>query len=307
MEVLDVVVDAGEDLVLHPGRGALHERPVLEDVVGELDRVEELVRRGHLEGAKTVGAGRELPPPEVVVEDAVGRVLAMGVPVDSRIVGRAVPVEPDVADVRDEDVDAPVRVAAVVRAGPEVAERLLVAHRPDLFPPDRVHRRDGLVDVVGPAVSVPVDERGPLGAGRHPVDAEPGRADALAVGSRDVSVARGALTGAVRRPREQAHRQAPVAPRERVDSGPEIAERHRRVAWVGVCGCARIASVDEPWRENRQGTLERVLRAGDLAGGQGACKCVVGGGCCERPLVCGGGAACECEHCDRQRGKQQRA
>ena len=108
-EVLDVVVDRGEGLVLHPGGGALHEPEVLVDVVGELDRVEELVGRRDAHRVEEVGAA-VLRPGVVVVQHAVA-----GQPVHrGGALGSAVAVEPDVAELGEVDVELAVGVAAVL-------------------------------------------------------------------------------------------------------------------------------------------------------------------------------------------------
>ncbi len=104
-----VGVDAVVDLVLHPGGGPLPQPAVpLGGVVGELDRVEELVRDRDVKRVPPGDAGGELAAGEVVVEDAVGgarrrlRCSAEGFFGGSH----AVAVKPVAADVLEVDVEA---------------------------------------------------------------------------------------------------------------------------------------------------------------------------------------------------------
>ncbi len=136
-EVLQVVVDVVVDLVLGPGRGRLHEPGVLVVVVGELHRVEELVRGGHLEVLDR-GAG-ELRV--VVVEGAVGPGVVGAV---GRRCGVAVAVAVGLGtEVREVDVEQAVATAAgAVGLGRAVA-------RVDVGLEHVVDDVADLVDVVG--------------------------------------------------------------------------------------------------------------------------------------------------------------
>ena len=107
LKVAAVEVDVGEDFVLHPCSRAFAHPGVLAVVVGELDRVEELVRRRHLQ----VFSRRprwELTGPEVVVQHderrhvAIGVLRALG---QVRIVGRGVAGESSGAGVGEVDVE----------------------------------------------------------------------------------------------------------------------------------------------------------------------------------------------------------
>ena len=140
-EVVDPVDDVRVDLALHPHGRALHERVVLEPVVGELHRVEELVRRGHLEVLERRLADSVLRLAVVVVEHAVGRDGPGGAElVGVRVVARAVAEEPDAADVGD--VDVQLGPAAVVQRRRAVVERLAVAEPSRLRVPHVVEHLD---------------------------------------------------------------------------------------------------------------------------------------------------------------------
>ena len=94
-EVVDPVDHVRVDLSLHPHRRALHEREVLEPVVGELHRVEELVSRGHLEELERRLAEAVLGLAVVVVEHAIrGDRPRCGERERVRVVARAVAEEP---------------------------------------------------------------------------------------------------------------------------------------------------------------------------------------------------------------------
>ena len=142
-EVLVVVVDRVVDLVLHPGRRALHEPDVLVDVVGELDRVEVLVGGSDPECVDRRDA--ELRPRVVVVEHAVRRrapVAGVGlVAVRGAVAVVAVP-----AEVTEEHVELAVRVVARGHRG-GIGDGNAVAERPRLEGADvleRVERRRDL-------------------------------------------------------------------------------------------------------------------------------------------------------------------
>ncbi len=295
-EVLAVVVDPVVDLVLDPRGAALHQPEVLLPVVGELDGVEELVRRGHAQGGDAVGPDLELLAREVVVDDAVRGDVAPGAP--PRVVGRAVAVEAHRAEVGDVDVELPVR--PVVARG-EVRARLAVVERPDLGRPDLVERRLRLVDPVGEAVAVHVQERRRVARLLHPPEAH-ARVAGL---ERPRAVAHERVVRAVR-PREQALREPPLRRRELRRSRRELAEDRGAAARVD-----RGDVAEEPpgplGPDERQGALERVLRPGQLARLECAGDPVRGGGGRRAPLRRLGGAGGREDRDDGERHEEPQA
>jgi hypothetical protein len=216
-EVLAVVVDPVEDPLLHPRRRGLHEPGVLGVVVGELDRVEELVGRGRLQAQDRLLA--ELRPGEVVVEDAVAR----GRPLRALCgaLGCAVAVHPVRADVLEVDVELAVPAAAAVADGTAVVQRPHLT-RPRLLhdvqrPSDPGPARRG-VGGPGDPVHTDLEGTGPLGG--CPVGVAVGVG--LAGRAREQGIGPLALVGVERR-----QRPSEVSQREgRVLTGADLALQH---------------------------------------------------------------------------------
>ena len=153
-EVLTVVVDRVGEALLHPHRRRLEQPRVVGEVVGELDRVEELVGQGDLEVLHRAAA--ELRAGEVVVDHAVARgdLAAAGLVV----LRHAVAVE---AGAEVLEVDVELRVAAV----PAVGDRRPVAQGVDLVAVDAAEHRQR---ALGPGLAGRA-----VGGGAHVVQADP--------------------------------------------------------------------------------------------------------------------------------------
>ena len=267
-EVVDPVDDIRVDLALHPHGRPLHERVVLEPVVGELHRVEELVRRGHLEVLERRLADPVLALAVVVVEHAVGRDSPGGAElVGVRVVARAVAEEPDAADVGD--VDVQLGPAAVVQRRRAVVERLAVAEPSRLRVPHVVEHRDRVVDLVGdPVRRVGVRRRRRVAVRRVvvPVEAErPTAALAEARGDRVEVPARlaeegGSAVGAG----ENRLRLGVLGAGEEPRPGEKVAEDEGGGVRIRGGDVAELGA-DAAQSEERPGALERVLRLGQPA------------------------------------------
>ena len=168
-DVLEVVVHAGVDDVLHPGGGGLLPPAAVEAlVVAELDDVVELVGQGDPQGVKAAAAAVARADAGAA-EDGVLEVV-----LDLEVAGSADPARDGIgeavavraAQVGEVDVDLVAAALTSVARGFPVAELL------DLHPPGAVGQGHHQVDVVGKPAAVVVngiDGVRPLGV---EVDAE---------------------------------------------------------------------------------------------------------------------------------------
>jgi hypothetical protein len=241
---------------------------VLEPVVGELHRVEELVRRGHLEVLERRLAHPVLRLAVVVVEHAVGRHGPRVAELEGvRVVARAVAEEPDGADVGDVDVE--LGPAAVVQRRRAVVERLAVAEPGRLRVPHVVEHLDRVVDLVGHSVRrVGVRHRRRIGVRRIvvPVEAE-WPAAGFAEACRDcveVPVRLADEGWSAVRAREDRLRLGALGAGEEACPCEKVAEDERGGMRVRAGDVAELGA-DVAQREERAGALEGVLRLGQPA------------------------------------------
>ena len=247
LEVLPVVVDVVGVAFLGPRRGGLHEPAVLGGVVGELDRVEELVRRRHLQARQR--AARELD--EVVVEHAVAGVeepLAGHLPL-----GRAEPVEPVTGQLREVDVELCAAAAGAVGRGRAVAEDAGVEVEHGL------ERVEGRGDLVGDAVGVRVGQGRRVPGRGDVVHAEADAADGRRLGDRPAELL--GVGAAVRGPRQQRSRRCAGRGGEARVGDPQVGQRQRRALAVRTAADQGVLGLRDHPRDGAAGR-----RRTDVAG-----------------------------------------